>query len=132
MRENPRARKIQSTVAWILRELKPWGPVVWAQATTGSTYIKFPHWKLGSIRISDHPGIEKYSYKWIISIDRRYRPKNYFWWRDLAVFKVRFEALAVMNGLKPGDAQLWEEYTKQASTEFKKFMYERRGLCSTK
>lgn len=58
----------------ILSELKKYDPYVYYEARTGSIYIKFkpPHDWVGSIRIADHTGIAKYTYKWNITASLSY------------------------------------------------------------
>jgi hypothetical protein len=42
---------------------------IWALAGTGSAYIRFENNLMGSVRIGDHDGIEKYKYKWNVRFD---------------------------------------------------------------
>lgn len=44
-----------------LAELKPY---VYYEAKTGSIYIKFEDKRIGSLRIGDHQGRQKYRYRW--------------------------------------------------------------------
>lgn len=55
-----RQRQVAET---IIERLKAYGAYLYCQATTGSVYVKFPHWGLGSIRIGDHKGLERYRYR---------------------------------------------------------------------
>lgn len=48
----------------VINELSDLGAYVYYSARTGSQYIKFEDARLRSVRISDHPGREKYRYKW--------------------------------------------------------------------
>lgn len=47
-------------------ELKKLGAIRWHNSMHDSYYIKFRDARLGSIRIADHPGRKKYSYKYKI------------------------------------------------------------------
>ena len=47
-----------------------------SEARTGSVYIRFEDARIGSVRIADHPGIEKYRYKWNVRTDREFRQKE--------------------------------------------------------
>ncbi len=47
-----------------LRDLEVLRAYLYHPAQTGSQYIKFADPRLGSLRIADHRGIEKYKYKW--------------------------------------------------------------------
>lgn len=45
------------------------GAYIWHKATTKSCYIRFEDSRLGSIRIADHNGREKYQYKFNVRTD---------------------------------------------------------------
>jgi len=57
----------------VLTELKHLGAYVFYSAATGSQYIKFADPRVGSLRVGDHKGIEKYKYKWNLSISGKRR-----------------------------------------------------------
>lgn len=46
----------------LFTQLEPFGAIKWHTSTHGSQYIKFRDIRLGSIRIADHKGRERYSY----------------------------------------------------------------------
>ena len=48
----------------ILQSLKEHGAYLFYDAASGSQYIKFKDPRVGSLRIADHKGKERYSYKW--------------------------------------------------------------------
>lgn len=48
----------------VLKELKTLGAYQYYSAASGSQYVKFKDPRLGSVRIGDHRGKEKYRYKW--------------------------------------------------------------------
>lgn len=50
---------------------------IWYKAKTGSIYIRFDECLLGSIRIADHEGRQKYNYKYNIRSDYKFAPKWY-------------------------------------------------------
>lgn len=108
----------------VLKSLEKWNPKVWHISQTGSTYIKFSHWKLGSIRISDHPGRKKYNYKWRINVNR-FNQKN------VKEFVKTFEEFAKNNDITPKDKQLWEDYKEITIPDWKKAKYIRTGLIKT-
>ena len=70
--------KKKQAVTYILKLLEDWEPYIYHRAMTGSVYIKFPHWGLDSIRVSNHKGCKRYSYRWRIRIDRQ----NGHWRQD--------------------------------------------------
>ena len=54
----------------VLKELSDLGAYIYHKAVTSdSVYIKFSNPKLGSLRISDHEGRSKYSYRWNLRSD---------------------------------------------------------------
>lgn len=67
--------EIDQIVQEVLIELAQWNPFIYCKAATDSAYIKFPHWGLGSLRIGDHKGKKKYTYRWRIRLDK---PYDYF------------------------------------------------------
>lgn len=66
---------IPEVASEVLAELNDLGARTYWRAATGSWYIKFADPRLGSLRIADHPGREKYRYKW--NIQTFFRG---FWW----------------------------------------------------
>lgn len=103
----------------VVVKLEKWGAYIYHEATTGSIYIKFPHWGLGSIRIGDHPGKQKYRYRWRIRADV---PKSYFrifkdrhiWVTEASYEKVdsliySFETAAAERKIAPGSVEKWED-----------------------
>jgi len=58
----------------VLDELADLEPYVYHRAATGSIYVKFKERRLRSLRIANHNGRSKYSYKWNLrsDISRRY------------------------------------------------------------
>ena len=53
----------------LLKELKSYGIIDWHKSLHDSRYIKFRDCRLGSIRIANHPGRQKYNYTYEISTD---------------------------------------------------------------
>ena len=126
---------IKSAADFLLRELKPWGAFVFNEADTGSTYIKFPHWALGSIQIRTHDGLkhktgaQRYSYMWTVRVDlppqgswALYNPdeleslvRNFLWNADL-------------KGILPGDKQTWQEFKGIPMPDKMKNRYRRAGV----
>jgi hypothetical protein len=101
----------------IKKRLSKWNAYIYHVALTGSVYIKFPHWKLGSIRIADHDGRQKYHYTWTISTDKKWRPERSFLWDSLEVFAQAFERHAERRGVKPGDTETWKERIECRTTQ---------------
>ena len=100
----------------ILKAFIKWKPYVYKKAVSGSIYIKFPHWGLGSIRIGNHSGIQKYTYRWRIRLEKR----NYVHQdihRDISFMEVSLDQLTILiaeferqandRGIKPGDISVW-------------------------
>jgi len=59
---------------------------LWHKASTGSIYIRFDDNRIGSIRVGDHDGIEKYKYKFNVRTDLKYKmPK---WVKDGNIWRV--------------------------------------------
>lgn len=50
-------------------ELEPYGLLFWHESKHGSLYYKFKDTRLGSIRISDHKGRDKYNYRYELYSD---------------------------------------------------------------
>lgn len=53
----------------LIEQLKDYGAIKWHKTKNHSFYIKFRDVRLGSIRIANHKGREKYSYKYQIFVD---------------------------------------------------------------
>lgn len=103
----------------ITRLLQKWGAYVYYEAKTGSVYVKFPHWGLGSIRIANHDGIPKYAYRWNLTLHREYQwrfeddrgvYRLYFGIERLDDFIREFESQAKDRNIKPGDIEAYEDY----------------------
>lgn len=62
-------KKIRHVVDKVMEELEEFGPYIYHEATTGSTYMKFNTDSLRSLRISNHEGRKKYKYKWNLYIN---------------------------------------------------------------
>ena len=106
------------TAEEILDRLDKWKPYVYHRALTGSIYIKFPHWGLGSIRVADHKGRSKYRYRWICRVDWNGKshsdmykgtPRLRFSPDSMDQFVDEFETQAKERGIKPGESESWEE-----------------------
>lgn len=120
--ENERDAQVLVDVQhWLLTELREWGAYVFHDASTGSKYLKMPHWGLGSIRIANHEGYEKYSYKWKVRVDLQTgdRSKGVYAAGELNQLVRDFLANADARGILPGDAQTWEEYQGRSVPEWK-------------
>ena len=61
-------RTTRNIVETLLRELKSISPYIYHVSRWNSVYLKFQDKRLGSVRIGDHSGREKYRYKWNIEI----------------------------------------------------------------
>lgn len=61
-------RAIEQVHQRLLIELHDLGAWTYHVAQWGSTYIKFADPQLGSLRISDHQGREKYAYRWNLDV----------------------------------------------------------------
>jgi len=109
-----------------LRKLRKWKPYIHAEAKTGSVYIKFPHWKLGSIRIADHKGIKLYKYRWNICTHLKANHfsedydrgtiRIYVGIANLTRLFSLFEESAKQRNIKPGDEESYEERIKIENT----------------
>lgn len=65
-----RNNRVYLMVDHVLGQLKFFEPYIYKKATTtNSVYIKFKNKGLLSLRVSDHKGIPKYSYKWNLRSD---------------------------------------------------------------
>lgn len=60
----------------IIRELGDVGAYLYYGAKSGSQYVKFGDPRLGSLRIADHEGIEKYPYRWNVLVGGRRRTRH--------------------------------------------------------
>jgi hypothetical protein len=124
--------KTQEVIKIIKKELGSYLPYLWHEAKTGSMYIKFPHWGLGSIRIGDHKGLSKYPYRWEIRMDKNncfdiistkkasqvvVSPDN------IKLLLNEFKWSAIFRKIKPGDKQTWEEHKGIETPEYKKKKY---------
>ena len=69
-----RKKSIARVVNQIMVLLKPFGVYVYHQAKTGSTYLKFSEPGMGSIRVADHTGREKYHYRYNVRLDHQGEP----------------------------------------------------------
>ena len=126
---------IEAIRLYLMGELQAWGPYVVKVAETGSIYMKFPHWALGSIRIGNHPGIERYKFKWSVRIDFGIYDSNLpeyprtFGKHEMVRLISAFLYNADERGILPGDRQTWEEYKGLPVTKRKQTLYnaEKRG-----
>jgi hypothetical protein len=115
----------------IKERLTKWKPYIWHVANTGSIYIKFPHWALGSIRIGDHTGRAKYHYKWEIRTDMEESDYAVRIIDGTYVFKPTaidllveaFEKNAAHKNVKPGQVETWEQYKKINTPKWKAKKY---------
>lgn len=105
------------TAKILLDKLSQWKPYIYHKALTGSIYIKFPHWGLGSLRVGDHKGRSKYRYRWICRVDWEDKmitdlykgtPRTRFSPDKVDLFVDEFEKQAEERGIKPGDREAWE------------------------
>lgn len=69
-----RKKAIARVVDQILVMLSPFGVYVYHRAKTGSTYLKFLEPGMGSIRVGDHDGREKYHYRYNVRLDHQGAP----------------------------------------------------------
>jgi hypothetical protein len=57
--------RIEFCARYMVQGLRDLGAhIVYQSRHTGSTYIKFDDDRIGSLRVSDHPGRPKYRYRW--------------------------------------------------------------------
>ena len=61
--------KINECKNKLLELLKDYGSMLWHTSKHNSVYIKFKDTRLGSIRISDHSGRDKYNYTYEIFVN---------------------------------------------------------------
>lgn len=67
-------RPYSAVVDMILRKVP--GAYIYHQASTStSVYIKFAGQRMGSLRIGDHKGIEKYRYRWNLHMEHNEPPQ---------------------------------------------------------
>lgn len=95
--------------------------------TTSSTYIKLPHWALGSVRVGDHRGREKYRYRWELRLD--VPPDTWEEYEDRGVVRLRFgsgmleefvlefEKQAAERGVERGARETWQDYLARRGKE---------------
>lgn len=111
---------IDSITEEVLAKLSKWKPYIHHEAATGSIYIKFPHWGLGSIRIGDHDGRNCYTYRWQIRTDKPadYQEKGvhkqvrFFEYGSdkVDVLVAEFERQAENRWICPGEKATWGDY----------------------
>jgi hypothetical protein len=103
----------------IIFRLMKWKAYLYYEATTGSCYVKFPHWALGSIRVGDHKGLSRYTYRWRVRLDKPvnfitlYKEKN-VWVKEYGLGQldqlvIDFEESATRRNVHPGEHQTWAE-----------------------
>ena len=75
-RKNAPVRKaeIAAVVDQVVAALAGFGVYVCNVAATGSSYLKFQRRGIGSIRVGDHAGREKYHYRYNVRLDHRGEP----------------------------------------------------------
>lgn len=119
----------------LIESLKEWNPKIWHRAATGSIYIKFPHWMLGSIRIGDHNKREKYKYRFEVRTDLEpagvvIKNKNTYIYDPgaLNLLVEKFKKIAEGRGIKPGDKQTWEQANKLYTPKWKDKKYKQVGI----
>lgn len=105
--------------------LADYGAYIYHEATTGSVYVKFPHWALGSIRIGDHKGIGRYHYRWRVRTDQESAHVARYMDGVTMVFEVgkdrlgdlaaQFISEAKRRGVNPGDKETWEEHLRRVN-----------------
>ena len=115
--KNRNAARIAKLAKRLVRELEDLGAYVYHTGIYGSTYIKFTHPRLGSLRIADHPGRPNYSYRFNIdlSIDEAYQDQHIgktryhfpLHGRDAFVAQIREYAAQVREGFN--DDALWND-----------------------
>lgn len=120
------APKIKACAAHLLDELSEWGAFIWNEASTGSKYLKFPHWGLGSITIRNHNVIEKYAYKWVVRVDMGVQGRGNIYSPDeLDRLVADFVKNAESRDIRPGDKQTWDEYNKRETPDWKKRLFDK-------
>lgn len=107
--KNRNAARIAKLAKRLVRDLEDLGAYIYHVGIYGSTYIKFTHPRLGSLRIADHPGRPNYSYRWNLdlSIDEAYQ--------DQHIGKTRYHF--PLHGRDDFAAQI-REYAKQVQEGF--------------
>lgn len=115
--KNRNAARIAKLAKRLVRDLQDLGAYVYHTGIYGSTYIKFTHPRLGSLRIADHPGRPNYSYRWNLdlSIDEAYQDQHIgktryhfpLHGRDAFVAQIREYAAQVREGFN--DDALWND-----------------------
>ena len=112
--------KARDIVLELMDRFDKWQPYLYHVALTGSAYIKFPHWGLGSIRVADHKGREKYRYRWNVDT-RKSQWGTYKRFKDRGTLRVvcgggmlqtlqeEFEFQAAQRGITPGTREEWKE-----------------------
>lgn len=115
--KNRNAARIAKLTKRLVAELQDLGAYVYHVGIYGSTYIKFTHPRLGSLRIADHPGRPNYSYRFNIdlSISEAYQDQHIgktryhfpLQDRDQFVAKIREYARQVREGFD--DDALWND-----------------------
>ena len=122
MKKSPAAAKrlsSQDVVEFLLKELQSWGIFLYYSAATGSKYLKFPHWALGTIQVRDHDGLKahrssttpRYAYKWTVRMEAD--PQKTFGLYspdELDRLVLDFCGNADAKGVLPGDNQSWYDF----------------------
>lgn len=62
--------KPEDVYSLLIKEVNEYGGFIWHISKYKSHYIKFRDTRLGSIRIADHKGRDKYKYKYDIDADK--------------------------------------------------------------
>jgi hypothetical protein len=78
----------------VVKRLQVLGAYLFYSAQTGSQYVKFTDPRLGSLRIGDHGGREKYRYKWnLLKGQKEFRReqdrsivRRYYDWKQAELF----------------------------------------------
>jgi len=63
-----RNQRTQLVIGCLLDELEDLGIWIYHVSQHGSVYLKFEDESLRSIRVADHPGRQKYRYKWNLDL----------------------------------------------------------------
>jgi hypothetical protein len=96
----------------LLDALEQWQPTHSRHHASETETIKFPHWALGSIRVSAHPGNPAYPYKWKVRVDLPdQRTRGVYSTGELQGLVQDFTDHARSRGIAPGDKQTWGEYS---------------------
>lgn len=67
-----RGNNTRHVVDYLIAKLHKEQAYIYHSATTGSVYIKFDDERLRSVRVADHPGRDKYKYKWNVRVDAKF------------------------------------------------------------